>query len=43
MPKELDLLLHSLGFLKRYLTEAEREPQLDKMPKTIRNPKWPFI
>ena len=43
MPKYLNLLLHSLGFLKRYLTEDEREPLLDKTPKIILNHKWPFI
>ena len=43
MPKDLSLLLHSLGFMKIYLTEDEREPLFYKTPKIIRKKKWPFI
>ena len=43
IPKELDLLLNSLRFMKQYLTEPEREPQLNNTPKTIHNHNWPFI
>ena len=42
-PKELNLLLDYLGFLKRYLTEAEKKPLLDKTPNTICKHNWPFI
>ena len=43
IPKELDLLLNSLRFMKQYLTEPEREPQLNNTPKTIHNHNWPLI
>ena len=43
IPKELDLFLNDLRFLKQYLTEAEREPHLNNTPKTIHNHNWPFI
>ena len=43
MSKELNLLLHSMGFLRRYLTEAERETLLDNNLKTIHKHNRPFI
>ena len=43
MPKELYLLLHSIGFMKKNLTEDERETHLEKTPKNIRKNNWPFI
>ena len=43
MPKELELLLHSLGFLKQYLTESEGKTLIDKTTNTIFKHNWPFI